>query len=73
VRSLSIISQPGGARAFLNAAHFDGGGLAWLGQAGFGHRYENLRILLDPYLSDYLEKKYRGTDKPHERLMAMRQ
>ena len=44
--------------------------MAWLGQAGFALRYENLRILVDPYLSDYLEQKYRGTDKPHERLMA---
>lgn len=70
VRSLSITSQPGGARALLNAPHLEGIGLAWLGQAGFALRYENLYILLDPYLSDYLEKKYRGTGKPHERLMA---
>jgi L-ascorbate metabolism protein UlaG (beta-lactamase superfamily) len=70
VHSLSITSQPGGARALLSAPHLDGLGLAWLGQAGFALRYGNLRILLDPYLSDYLEKKYRGTDKPHERLMA---
>jgi L-ascorbate metabolism protein UlaG (beta-lactamase superfamily) len=70
VHSLSITSQPGGVRALLSAPHLDGLGLAWLGQAGFALRYGNLRILLDPYLSDYLEKKYRGTDKPHERLMA---
>jgi L-ascorbate metabolism protein UlaG (beta-lactamase superfamily) len=70
MRSLSITSQPGGARALLNAPHLDVIGLAWLGQAGFALGYENLQILLDPYLSDYLEKKYRGTDKPHERLMA---
>ena len=70
VRSLSITSQPGGTRALLSATRLDGLGLAWLGQAGFALRYQDLRILLDPYLSDYLEKKYRGTDKPHERLMA---
>ena len=57
MRSLSITSQPGGARALLNAPHLEGIGLAWLGQAGFALRYENLYILLDPYLSDYLEKK----------------
>lgn len=45
-------------------------GLAWLGQAGFTLGYADVRIFLDPYLSDYLEKKYRGTNKPHERLMA---
>ena len=70
VRSLSITSQPGGTRALLSATRLDGLGLAWLGQAGFALRYQDLRILLDPYLSDYLEKKYRGTNKPHERLMT---
>ena len=69
--SLSITSQPGGARALLNAPRLDGVGVAWLGQAGFSLRYEDLRIFLDPYLSDYLEQKYRGTNQPHERLMAV--
>jgi Beta-lactamase superfamily domain len=71
VRSLSITSQPGGARALLNTPHLDGVALAWLGQAGFALRYGKLRIFLDPYLSDYLERKYRGTNKPHERLMKV--
>jgi L-ascorbate metabolism protein UlaG (beta-lactamase superfamily) len=70
VNSLSITSQTGGARALLNAPRLDGVGVAWLGQAGFALRYDDLRIFLDPYLSDYLEKKYRGTNRPHERLMA---
>ena len=70
VGSLSITSQPGGARALLSAPRLDGVGVAWLGQAGFALRYDDLRIFLDPYLSDYLEKKYRGTNQPHERLMA---
>ena len=68
--SLSITSQPGGARALLNAPPLVGVGVSWLGQAGFALRYDDLRIFLDPYLSDYLEKKYRGTNQPHERLMA---
>ena len=45
--------------------------LAWLGQAGFAFRFQNLRFLLDPYLSNNLEKKYRGTEKPHDRLMPV--
>ena len=70
MRSLSITSQPDGTRALWNIPQVDGVGLAWLGQAGFALRSEGLRILLDPYLSDCLEKKYRGTKNPHERLMA---
>jgi L-ascorbate metabolism protein UlaG (beta-lactamase superfamily) len=45
-------------------------GLAWLGQAGFAIRSEGLRCLIDPYLSDFLADKYRGTEFPHLRLMA---
>ncbi|TWU21381.1 MBL fold metallo-hydrolase [Bythopirellula polymerisocia] len=44
-------------------------GLAWLGQAGFALRYDNLRMLIDPYLSDHLAKKYRGQPFSHVRLM----
>ena len=43
--------------------------IAWLGQAGFIVRAGCSRILIDPYLSDSLEEKYRGTDKPHPRMM----
>lgn len=43
--------------------------LAWLGQAGFLIRQGNTRLLIDPYLSNCLERKYRNTGKPHERLM----
>ena len=45
--------------------------IAWLGQAGFIVRAAGLRILIDPYLSDSLEEKYRGTDKPHPRMMPL--
>jgi len=44
-------------------------GLAWLGQAGFAMRFEGCRLLIDPYLSDCLAEKYRGTQFPHVRLM----
>ncbi|MHA3772022.1 MBL fold metallo-hydrolase [Verrucomicrobiota bacterium sgz303538] len=37
----------------------------WLGQSGYLVRYGERRLLLDPYLSDSLTKKYAATDKPH--------
>ena len=44
--------------------------LYWLGQAGFLVRTQRWTILIDPYLSDSLEKKYRGSAFSHERMMA---
>ena len=41
----------------------------WLGQAGFVIQVGRRRILVDPYLSNTLAEKYRGTTTPHERLM----
>jgi len=44
--------------------------LHWLGQAGFALRTSSGRvILIDPYLSDSLKKKYAGTVFPHVRMM----
>lgn len=43
--------------------------LYWLGQAGFVIECEGLRMLIDPYLSDSLAQKYRGTRFPHVRMM----
>ena len=43
--------------------------LLWLGQAGFALRGDGRLLLIDPYLSDHLVLKYRGTDRPHDRLM----
>lgn len=42
--------------------------LWWLGQSGFLLQNDETRLLVDPYLSDSLTKKYQGTDKPHVRL-----
>lgn len=42
--------------------------LWWLGQSGFLLQWNGKRILLDPYLSDSLTKKYATTDKPHTRM-----
>ena len=43
--------------------------LGWLGQAGFLVQAASQSILIDPYLSDSLAKKYRGREFPHQRLM----
>jgi L-ascorbate metabolism protein UlaG (beta-lactamase superfamily) len=40
----------------------------WLGQSGFLVAYEGRHLLLDPYLSDSLTRKYADTDKPHVRM-----
>ena len=42
--------------------------LWWLGQSGFLIQWQGRHLLLDPYLSDSLTKKYAVTDKPHVRL-----
>ncbi|MFW5769290.1 MAG: MBL fold metallo-hydrolase [Spirochaetota bacterium] len=51
--------------------------LLWLGQAGFvlrGTRAEGhagTSAVIDPYLSDYLAKKYAGGEFPHTRMMRV--
>jgi len=40
----------------------------WLGQSGFLVKYKGGHLLIDPYLSDSLTRKYTGTDKPHVRM-----
>lgn len=42
--------------------------LWWLGQSGFLLQWKGKRVLIDPYLSDSLTRKYAGTDKPHIRM-----
>jgi len=42
--------------------------LWWLGQSGFLLQWNLIHILIDPYLSDSLTKKYQGTEKPHIRM-----
>ncbi len=60
----------GGLKAELDAPFGARSGvdLFWLGQAGFAIRSAELTLLVDPYLSDSLEKKYRGSGLPHERM-----
>ena len=45
--------------------------LWWLGQSGFLLQWNSTHVLLDPYLSDSLTKKYSQTDKPHVRMTAL--
>ena len=42
--------------------------LWWLGQSGYLLVWNGKRILIDPYLSDSLTKKYAETNKPHTRI-----
>lgn len=42
--------------------------LWWLGQSGFLVHWNGRFLLLDPYLSDSLTRKYAQTDKPHVRM-----
>ena len=45
--------------------------LWWLGQSGFLVAWGGRFLLLDPYLSDSLTRKYAGTDKPHVRMTEL--
>jgi L-ascorbate metabolism protein UlaG (beta-lactamase superfamily) len=56
--------------ADVSAANRDDGQfrLWWLGQSGFLVQWKRRHLLLDPYLSDSLTRKYAATDKPHVRM-----
>lgn len=42
----------------------------WLGQSGFLLLHQRKALLMDPYLSDSLTRKYIQTNKPHVRITA---
>lgn len=42
--------------------------LWWLGQSGYLLQWNGKQVLIDPYLSDSLTKKYAATHKPHIRM-----
>jgi L-ascorbate metabolism protein UlaG (beta-lactamase superfamily) len=42
----------------------------WLGQAGFVLDHGGTRVAVDPYLSDFLARKYAGHEFSHRRLVA---
>lgn len=54
------------ARNEPNALH-----LWWLGQSGYLVQWRGQHLLIDPYLSDSLTKKYATTAKPHIRMTAI--
>ena len=45
--------------------------LWWLGQSGYLLQWNGKRVLIDPYLSDSLTKKYAETEKPHVRMSEL--
>lgn len=55
--------------AFLDEK--EGFRLWWLGQSGYLIQWNGKRILIDPYLSDSLTKKYAETEKPHVRMSEL--
>ncbi len=61
----NLISEIHTAREKADASSFD---VWWLGQSGFLILWNGKSLLLDPYLSDSLTKKYQDTDKPHSRM-----
>lgn len=54
------------ARNVSNQLH-----LWWLGQSGYLVQWQGQHLLIDPYLSDSLTKKYAKTEKPHIRMTAI--
>jgi L-ascorbate metabolism protein UlaG (beta-lactamase superfamily) len=54
--------------AFTGENGFD---IWWLGQSGFLVQWNGYRLLLDPYLSDSLTRKYTSSDKPHIRMSEL--
>jgi L-ascorbate metabolism protein UlaG (beta-lactamase superfamily) len=70
VTGASVLRHDGGALVAELAARppDDEMRVFWLGQSGFAVRYRDECLLVDPYLSDSLTKKYANTDRPHVRL-----
>lgn len=56
--------------AEVESYQYDGNNfhLWWLGQSGYLLLWKGKEILIDPYLSDSLTKKYAATNKPHIRM-----
>jgi len=44
--------------------------LWWLGQAGFAVRYHDHLMMIDPYLSDFLAKRYKDKKFAHQRMVS---
>lgn len=66
--TVTRLELPAGLADWLDRMN-EGVALAWLGQAGFLLRVGAAVVLIDPYLSNFLAVKYRGSRFPHERMM----
>jgi L-ascorbate metabolism protein UlaG (beta-lactamase superfamily) len=66
----ALLTDIRAAAAATDAQH-DAMHLWWLGQSGFLLQWRNRHLLLDPYLSDSLTRKYALTDKPHVRMTEL--
>jgi L-ascorbate metabolism protein UlaG (beta-lactamase superfamily) len=69
-----VIAPVHSGAAFLanvRAADPDRLHLWWVGQSGFLVAWRGRHLLLDPYLSDSLTRKYADTDKPHVRMTSL--
>jgi L-ascorbate metabolism protein UlaG (beta-lactamase superfamily) len=60
--------RPGLLGEYLRSRPSQGLQIHWLGQAGFVIDIGGLRLVIDPYLSNSLAEKYRGTARPHLRM-----
>jgi L-ascorbate metabolism protein UlaG (beta-lactamase superfamily) len=65
-RNEELVSEMDSLQNDQNGFH-----LWWLGQSGYLLQWNGKRILIDPYLSDSLTKKYITTDKPHTRISEL--
>ncbi|MGE5464355.1 MAG: MBL fold metallo-hydrolase [Syntrophothermus sp.] len=63
LQDLAFLEDVKQARSHTDRLH-----LWWLGQSGFLVQWQGHHLLIDPYLSDSLTKKYAGTSKPHVRM-----
>lgn len=59
----ALLSDISLARAEAEAFH-----IWWLGQSGYLIQWQGRHLLVDPYLSESLTRKYASTDKPHVRM-----
>ncbi|HEX4950432.1 MAG TPA: MBL fold metallo-hydrolase [Blastocatellia bacterium] len=63
LKNEALLADIAAARELADELH-----LWWLGQSGFLVQWCGRHLLLDPYLSESLTKKYATTDKPHIRM-----
>ncbi len=60
-------------KKFVNSDEISSEGIdiAWIGQAGFIIRFNRKIYVIDPYLSDSLEKEYKGNEFLYKRLIEI--